>query len=103
MLAGAWGIFFEGVPTLWRAWLHKFPERLGQLFYSGLHSNLTMKITDVEAIELRLPAIVERTAGTQDTLLIRIHTDEGIIGVGEVDSSPRVSRAIIDAPISHTI
>lgn len=62
-----------------------------------------MQITKIEAIELRLPEIVEKTAGTQDTLLVRIHTDAGIIGVGEIDSSPRVSRAIIEAPVSHTI
>ena len=62
-----------------------------------------MKITQIEAIELRLPSIVEKTAGTQDTLLIRVHTDAGLVGIGEVDSSPLVSKAIIDAPISHTI
>ena len=62
-----------------------------------------MRITDVEAIELRLPQIVEKTSGAQDTLLIRIKTDAGIEGIGEVDSSPRVSKAIIEAPVSHTI
>ncbi|MGE0606891.1 MAG: mandelate racemase/muconate lactonizing enzyme family protein [Pirellulales bacterium] len=62
-----------------------------------------MLITDVEAIELRLPQIVERTSGAQDTLLIRIKTDAGLEGIGEVDSSPRVSKAIIEAPVSHTI
>jgi L-rhamnonate dehydratase len=62
-----------------------------------------MKITDVEAIELRLPQIVERTSGAQDTLLIRIKTDAGIEGIGEVDSSPSVSKAIVNAPVSHTI
>ena len=62
-----------------------------------------MKITRIETIELRLGQVTEKTAGTQDTLLIRIHTDEGIVGIGEVDSSPTVSRAIITAPVSHTI
>jgi L-rhamnonate dehydratase len=62
-----------------------------------------MKITDVEPIELRLPQIVEKTSGAQDTLLVRIRTDAGVEGIGEVDSSPRVSKAIIDAPVSHTI
>lgn len=62
-----------------------------------------MKITDVEAIELRLPQIEEKTAGTQDTLLVRIHTDAGLVGIGEIDSSPRVAKAIIEAPVSHTI
>jgi L-rhamnonate dehydratase len=63
-----------------------------------------MKITDVEAIYLRLPDLdAARCDGTQDTLVIRIHTDEGIIGVGEVDSSPLVAKAIVDAPPSHSI
>ncbi len=62
-----------------------------------------MRITDVEAICLRLPEVNERCDGTQDTLLVRVHTDAGISGVGEVDSSPEVAKAIIDAPVSHKI
>src|SRR5882724_4501987 len=62
-----------------------------------------MKITRVEAIHLRLPVINERCDGSQDTLVVKVHTDAGISGVGEVDSSPAVARAIIDAPISHKI
>src|SRR5258708_12586985 len=62
-----------------------------------------MKITNVEAIWLRLPEVDERCDGTQDTLVVRVSTDTGIVGVGEVDSSPMVAKAIIDAPLSHTI
>ncbi len=62
-----------------------------------------MKITDVEAIWLRLPEVNERCDGTQDTLVVYVHTDEGIVGVGEVDSSPMVAKAIIEAPMSHAI
>src|SRR4051794_23853863 len=62
-----------------------------------------MKITQVEAIHLRLPVINERCDGSQDTLVVKVHTDAGIVGVGEVDSSPAVAKAIIDAPISHQI
>lgn len=62
-----------------------------------------MRITRIEAIELRLPQITEKTSGAQDTLLVKVHTDEGLVGIGEIDSSPRVSRAIIEAPVSHTI
>ena len=62
-----------------------------------------MKITDVEAIWLQLPVVDERCDGTQDTLVVRVHTDAGIIGVGEVDSSPMVAKAIIEAPLSHAI
>lgn len=63
-----------------------------------------MKITEVETIYLRLPDLdASRCDGTQDTLLIRVHTDEGIIGVGEVDSVPLVAKAVVDAPPSHSI
>ena len=62
-----------------------------------------MKITSVEAISLRLPVVTERCDGTQDDLLVRVHTDEGIVGIGEVDSSPPVAKAIIEAPMSHGI
>ncbi len=62
-----------------------------------------MKITQVEAIHLRLPDVNERADGSQDTLVVKVHTDVGITGVGEVDSSPSVAKAIIDAPLSHKI
>lgn len=63
-----------------------------------------MKITDVEAIILRQPAMdVSKADGSQDALVIRVHTDEGITGVGEVDSLPPVIKAVVDAPPSHAI
>jgi L-rhamnonate dehydratase len=62
-----------------------------------------MKITDVEAVILRLPNVTEDIDGTQDDLLIRIKTDEGIFGWGEVDSSPQVAGAAITARASHGI
>ncbi len=60
-----------------------------------------MKITNVEGIILRLPQRRAVADGTQDDLLIRIETDEGITGYGEVDTSPEVGRAVIDAEMSH--
>jgi L-rhamnonate dehydratase len=63
-----------------------------------------MRITDVRALILRQPEIDASVAdGSQDALLIMVHTDEGLIGLGEVDSSPSVVKAIIDAPASHSI
>ena len=63
-----------------------------------------MKITDVEAIVWRQPALDESIAdGSQDDLVVRVHTDAGIVGVGEVDSAPEVVKAVIDAPASHAI
>jgi L-rhamnonate dehydratase len=64
---------------------------------------IIMKITKVEPIHLRLPEVSERCDGSQETLLVRVHTDAGICGVGEVDSSSLVARAIIEAPLSHKI
>src|SRR5437867_1288609 len=62
-----------------------------------------MKITRVEPIHLRLPDVNERCDGSQETLVVRVHTDAGITGVGEVDSSSLVAKAIIEAPLSHKI
>src|SRR5262249_46424567 len=62
-----------------------------------------MKITRVEPIHLRLPEVNERCDGSQESLVVRVHTDAGIVGVGEVDSSAHVAKAIIEAPLSHKI
>jgi L-alanine-DL-glutamate epimerase-like enolase superfamily enzyme len=62
-----------------------------------------MKITYVEPIHLRLPEITERCDGSQETLIVKVHTDEGIVGVGEADTSSLVAKAIIEAPVSHQI
>jgi L-rhamnonate dehydratase len=62
-----------------------------------------MKITRVEAIHLRLPDVNERCDGSQETLVVKVHTDTGLVGLGEVDSSSLVARAIIEAPLSHKI
>jgi L-rhamnonate dehydratase len=62
-----------------------------------------LRITDVEAIVLRQPAVDGLIAdGSQDDLLVLVHTDEGVTGVGEVDSAPEVVKAAIDAPPSHS-
>jgi len=62
-----------------------------------------MKITRVSAIVLRLPQVTAACDGTQDTCLLKIETDEGITGWGEVDSCPTVVKAIVEAPLSHQI
>lgn len=62
-----------------------------------------MKITRMICQILRLKEVEAKTAGTQDTLLIRIQTDTGLEGIGEADASPEIIKAIIDAPFSHNI
>ncbi len=59
-----------------------------------------MRITDVEAIPLYLGTEKAIADGTQDALIIKVYTDENIIGIGEADTSPHVGKAIIDAPVS---
>ncbi|MBS7697340.1 MULTISPECIES: mandelate racemase/muconate lactonizing enzyme family protein [unclassified Chelatococcus] len=58
-----------------------------------------MKITDVESIILRLPVVRAIGDGCQSVLLIRVHTDEGLVGIGEAHTNPLVSKAILDAPL----
>lgn len=60
-----------------------------------------MKITNVSAIVLKLPEISSAADGTQDDLIIKVETDEGITGWGEVDTAPYVGKAIVDAYMSH--
>jgi L-rhamnonate dehydratase len=63
-----------------------------------------VKITDVQAVILRQPVLDEGIAdGSQDDLVILVHTDEGLTGLGEVDSAPEAVRALVDAPGSHAI
>lgn len=60
-----------------------------------------MKITDVEVIVVRQDEVKMIGDGSQDTAVVLVHTDEGITGIGEVDSAPEVVKAIVEAPNSH--
>ncbi len=64
-----------------------------------------MKITRVEAIELRLPEeeIADKASAGQNSLVVKIHTDEGLVGVGEIDSHARVAKAAVDGPFVHSV
>lgn len=59
-----------------------------------------MKIRHVEALHLRLPEVREVADGTQDVLIIRVHTDDGLVGLGEVVSCSYVGRAVFESPRS---
>lgn len=61
-----------------------------------------MKITDVEAIYLRLPQVKEQCDSGQDALIVKVSTDAGITGIGEVDSAPLAVKGAIEGPFSHT-
>jgi L-alanine-DL-glutamate epimerase-like enolase superfamily enzyme len=61
-----------------------------------------MKITSVEAIYLRQPEVKFQCDSGQDALIVRVKTDAGITGVGEVDSNPMAVKGAIEGPFSHT-
>jgi L-alanine-DL-glutamate epimerase-like enolase superfamily enzyme len=61
-----------------------------------------MKITRIESIPLRV-ANLDATAndGSQETLIVKIHTDAEFTGIGEVDASSSMVKAVLEAPSSH--
>jgi L-alanine-DL-glutamate epimerase-like enolase superfamily enzyme len=61
-----------------------------------------LKITGVEAIYLRLPQVKEQCDSGQDALIVKVTTDAGITGYGEVDSNPLAVKGAIEGPFSHT-
>jgi len=62
-----------------------------------------LRITKVEAMYLRLPEVKDQCDSGQDALVVRVETDAGITGIGEVDSSPMAVKGAIEGPYSHTI
>jgi L-rhamnonate dehydratase len=62
-----------------------------------------MKITNVEAIYLRQLTVKQQCDSGQDALIVRVSTDAGLVGIGEVDSAPLAAKNAIEGPYSHTI
>jgi len=62
-----------------------------------------MKIDQIICQVLRVKAVEQKTASSQDVVLVRVRTDSGLEGIGEADASPEVVKAIVDAPFSHNI
>lgn len=60
-----------------------------------------MKITDIEVICLRVPPIGTRCVWGEDAVVVKVYTDEGIVGIGETDSSPLVVKSVIETPNSN--
>jgi L-alanine-DL-glutamate epimerase-like enolase superfamily enzyme len=62
-----------------------------------------MRITDVEAMVVERPSLdVTAADAMQDALIVRVTTDDGIIGYGEGNHTPRAMKAIIESPGSHS-
>ena len=63
-----------------------------------------MKIIGVECHVLLVPEVDrEATSSAQDDIVVFVHTDEGITGIGETDVNPWIARACIEAPGTHTM
>ena len=62
-----------------------------------------LKITGVEAIYLRLPQVKSQCDSGQDALIVKVTTNAGIVGYGEVDSHPLAVKGCIEGPFSHTV
>jgi L-alanine-DL-glutamate epimerase-like enolase superfamily enzyme len=43
------------------------------------------------------------TSSAQDTIVVEVITDEGLVGIGETDLNAWVARAFIEAPATHTM
>ena len=63
-----------------------------------------MKVVDVHTHVLLDPGFDPgATSSAQDTIVVEVVTDEGIVGVGETDLNAWVARAFIEAPGTHTM
>jgi L-alanine-DL-glutamate epimerase-like enolase superfamily enzyme len=45
----------------------------------------------------------DATSSAQDTIVVEVETDEGLVGIGETDLNAWVARACIEAPGTHTM
>jgi L-alanine-DL-glutamate epimerase-like enolase superfamily enzyme len=63
-----------------------------------------VKITGIDCHVLLVPDVnIGATSSAQDDIIVEVHTDEGISGVGESDLNPWIARACIEAPGTHTM
>lgn len=61
-----------------------------------------MKIEAIDLFYVALPEITRTADGSQDSLVVRIRTDNGLEGWGECDASPLISMAAYVMPMSHS-
>ena len=63
-----------------------------------------MKVVDIRTHVLLDPGFdVDATSSAQDTIVVEVETDEGIVGIGETDLNAWIARACIEAPGTHTM
>jgi L-alanine-DL-glutamate epimerase-like enolase superfamily enzyme len=63
-----------------------------------------MRITKIDCHVLLDPDYEPRaTSSAQDTIVVEVQTDEGIVGIGETDLNAWVARALVEAPGTNTM
>ena len=63
-----------------------------------------MKITRIETFVLLDPGFdAAACSSAQDDIVVLIHTDEGITGIGEADTNPWVAQAMVHARGTHVL
>jgi L-alanine-DL-glutamate epimerase-like enolase superfamily enzyme len=63
-----------------------------------------VKVVDVRTHVLLDPGYDPgATSSAQDTIVVEVITDEGLVGIGETDLNAWVARAFIEAPATHTM
>ena len=63
-----------------------------------------MKITKIESHVLLDPHYDrDACSSAQDDIVVQVHTDDGIVGIGEVDTNPWVAQAMIHARGTHIL
>jgi L-alanine-DL-glutamate epimerase-like enolase superfamily enzyme len=63
-----------------------------------------MQVVDVKTHVLLDPGYdPDATSSSQDTIVVEVITDEGIVGIGETDLNAWIARACIEAPGTHTM
>jgi L-alanine-DL-glutamate epimerase-like enolase superfamily enzyme len=61
-----------------------------------------VKITAIECFVLLAPDYrADACSSAQDDLVVKIHADNGLFGIGETDTNPWVAKAMIEAPGTH--
>src|SRR4030095_1900029 len=83
------------------------PRRTRPRVEGGDHfSRSDMKITNVEAFilespfENRPPEGSDEAHGVKHCLLLKVSTDEGLVGWSDVETAPHVAAAVVSAPES---
>ena len=63
-----------------------------------------MKIADIRTHVLLDPGYDrEATSSAQDTIVVEVESDDGLVGIGETDLNAWVARACMEAPGTHTM